>query len=145
MEGNPPARPAMVVMSNITKENDIKEVKSYNLKLKDEIYEVTMELYSNEKIAFKVKQANTISYINYIKTYKYEELTNIFILPKNYYNDTTKIFKFFDISITKDKIRLSKDNNKLKLILKKTVDFEDIECAIQLEEKKITTDELIKI
>ena len=145
MEGNPPAKPAMVVMPNITKENDIKEVKSYNLKLNDEIYEVTMELYSNEKITFKVKQANTISYINYIKTYKYEELLSSFLLTKDYYNDATKIFKYFDKSMTKDKIRLSKDNNKLKLILKKTIDYEDIECTIQLEEKKITTDELIKI
>ena len=104
-----------------------------------------MELYSNEKITFKVKQANTLSYISYIKTYKYEELITTFLLSKDYYNDATKIFNYFDKSMTKDKIRLSKDNNKLKLILKKTVDFEDIECAIQLEEKKITTDELIKI
>ena len=77
----------------------IKQIKSNNLKHNDKIYEVIMKLYSNKKTSFKAKQTNPIWNINYSKINKYQELLTTFLLTKDYYNDTTKIFKFFDMSM----------------------------------------------
>ena len=83
----------MIVITNIEAENDTKDIKSYNLKINDKINEIIMELYINEGITFKVKQANIISYIIYNKKYKYDKIITIIILPKDYYDETTKILK----------------------------------------------------
>ncbi len=105
-----------------------------------------MKIISNEKIYFKATQKNIISPINYIKEYKYEELIEIFFLSKEYHNNITKIFKFFNILLTKNKMTLMNDKNK-NILLKFTKIYNKVEinCCLELKEIILNNDEMINL
>jgi len=124
-----------------------KITKNYELYLENDNYSITIEITSNQIISFKAFQINNISYFIYFKEYKYEELLKIFLLQKEYYDNISKIFKFLDNSLSRKKCSLNQGNDKkeLKLIIKKTLDYEEIECSISLNKKKLTNEEMIKV
>lgn len=132
--------------TNTSKENELIEYKSYDLKLNEDIYELTMKIIPSEKIYFKASQKNIISPINYIKEYKYEELIEIFFLSKEHYSDITKIFKFFNFLLTKNKMILMNDKNK-NILLKFTKLYNKVEinCCLELKEIILKNDEMINL
>ena len=130
---------------NIIDAEEIKlqKYKSYKLKLEDDIYE--LEIDSNEKIYFKAKQENKLTSINYIQNFGYEEIIKKLSLSKEYYNNINKVFEFFDTALTKDKVYLKMTkNHNLKLIVKKNIDFHEVECSLELKENKLKNEELME-
>ena len=130
---------------NIIDAEEIKlqKYKSYKLKLEDDIYE--LEIDSNEKIYFKAKQENKLTSINYIQNFGYEEIIKKLSLSKEYYNNINKVFEFFDTALTKDRVYLKMTKNHiLKLIVKKNIDFHEVECSLELKENKLKNEELME-
>jgi methyl-accepting chemotaxis protein len=116
--------------------NELKETKKYELKLNADIYIITMEMYSNETINFKATLKSNLSLSNYSKIFTYEELIKKLIMQKELYVNVSKIFKFYDTAILKNRVSLVLDKNKkiLKLSLRKIMDFDEIDCVLDLDE-----------
>ena len=103
-----------------------------------------MECHSNNVITLKLQQTNKLSYYYYFKEYNYDKLLNLLFLNKSFYNNIPKIYQFCDIAISKNKVNLIKYNeNKILLSLKNIINFEEIECKLDLIKKKITNEEMI--
>ena len=121
--------------------------KKYELKYKDDIYSLLVERYSDENIYFKLRKLNNLSLYHYMNKCNYDDIIKIFLLQREYYDDLTKIFQFFDLAMTKNKIELefNKDKNAMELKLKKVLDFDEIECKLELNQKKIEKDEMFTI
>lgn len=153
MEEYEPAKPPIINEENTTPQfpenpnnNKIIENKNYIFYLDKEAFSLNIETYTNGKIIFKVRQGNNISSY-FTKTYSFEEILQTLFLFKNHHENITKILKYIDTSISQNKMVLISDkiNNKLKLSLKKTIDNEEVEFFINLEEVKLTNDDLLKI
>ena len=67
----------------------------HELNFNNNIYLLTIEMYSNEKINFNLRQINDISLVTYNKEYEYEKMSNILLLHKNYYNNISKVYNFY--------------------------------------------------
>ena len=121
------------------------ETKKYKLNLGNDTYELILETYSSEKINFKVQQINIASTYYYSKTYNYDEILQKLFLFKAHHENISKILKYIDTSISQNMLSLVKDNQnkKMKLSLNKSVDFEKIECILELEEQKIANEDII--
>ena len=122
------------------------ESKKYELKLREDTYSLLIERYEN-LISFKIRQINNICLYQYFREYKYEDILNLLSLIKNQYEDLSKIFIYFDKMINKQKVFLDYNNqNKLMILkVKRTVDIEEFECNIELEETKLENDEINKL
>ena len=123
------------------------ESKKYELKYKDDIYSLLVERYSDENIYFKLRKSNNLSMYHYMKKYNYDEITKHFLLHKEYYQDLSKVLQFFDVAFSKNKIKLefNKDKSIIELIVKKILDYDEIECKLELIQKKIERDEMFSI
>ena len=123
------------------------ESKKYTLNYKEDIYSLLIERYSDDNIGFKISQSNNIFLHYYKNKYNYTEITKLFLLQKEYYQDLSKVFKFFDAALTKKKIKLEYNENKktLELILNKTLDFDEIECRLALNKNRIENDDIFNM
>ena len=70
--------------------------KEYELNVDNKIYKLKVELNINE-IIFELNLISEISYYNYIRKYKYNELIKELNLSNNIYNDIIKIYNYLDI------------------------------------------------
>ncbi len=106
-----------------------------------------MELYSDNRMYFRLRQINNLSFYYYKNNYDYENITKLLFLLKDHYDDICKVFKFYETALSKNKVILkqSKDNNKILLYLKRVLDFDEVESFLDLEETKLTNEEMIKI
>ena len=122
------------------------ESKKYELKLREDAYSLLIERFEN-LISFKIRKINNICLYQYFREYKYEDILNLLSLIKNQYEDLSKIFIYFDKMINKQKVFLDYNNqNKLMILkVKRTVDIEEFECNIELEETKLENDEINKL
>ena len=122
------------------------ESKKYELKLREDTYSLLIERFEN-LISFKIRQINNICLYQYFREYKYEDILNLLSLIKNQYGDLSKIFIYFDKMINKQKVFLDYNNqNKLMILkVKRTVDIEEFECNLELEETKLENDEINKL
>ena len=128
------------------KENYLLESKEYELKLDNDIYLLKMELKLNDIISLKIRQINDLSFYYYSKDYKYDNLAKLLLLNKDYYDNISKIYKFFDKAISKKKVKLIKTKEKqIILLLKNIIEFEEVDCKLNLNEMTITNEEMIKI
>ena len=120
---------------------------NYQLDFNNDTYLLTIKTISSEKILFNLRQINNISFYYYEKIYEYEEITKILLLEKNYYDNINKIFKFLDTAIKRNIVSLTQDKLKKIMILslKKVMDFDEVECCLNLIENKITNEEMITI
>ena len=118
--------------------------KSYKLELNKDKYLLTIEIYSDETLILQLEKINEISFYYYKKKYTYEELMDALILHKKYYKNISKIYNFIDTAITKNKLSLIKQENELKILLKKNQEFDEIDCYLNLDEIEITKDEMLK-
>ena len=69
--------------------------KNYKIKLDNDTYSLLMEIYSNDKLYFKLRKSNNIQLYQYIKEYKYNEILNLLLLHKKQYENLSKIYYFF--------------------------------------------------
>ena len=118
--------------------------KNYELNIREVYYSLLIELYSDQKVCFKIKELNNLSLYHYFKEFKYDDILNILLLHKNQYEDVSKIFHFIDKVITNKKVNLeyNKDNNTMKLKIKRVSDFDEFESEIILSGIKLSYDEL---
>jgi len=139
--------PTPIDFNDLTKPNIIKilESKTYEMKIKDKNYFLTIELLSNQKLNFHVKQINDFSLFYYKEEFEYKVLIEKLFLSEKYYNNIAKIFNFLDMSVLKNKVSLILEKNHIKLSLKKTMDYDEIVCFLNLNEIKIKNEEIIEI
>ena len=96
-------------------ENYIPELldsKRYELKYKEDIYYLLIERYSDDYIQFELRKSNSISLYHYITKYKFNDIIKHLSLKNEYQQDSSKVFKFFDLAITNKKIHLEYNNYK---------------------------------
>ena len=112
-----------------SQEGELLENKKYELNLNKDSYLLKIELYSNQKISFKIRQTNNISFYYFYKEYGYEELIKGLLLPAQYYDNINKVFSFYDTAVLKNKVTLRQDKEKknMILLLKITLFVDDIE------------------
>ena len=121
--------------------------KKYEMKLDQDSYLLLMEIYSNDKLCFKLRKSNNIQLYQYSNEYKYEDILNLLLLHKKHYEDLSKIFIFCDKAIINKKVKLIYNEKKKIMImkLKRSLDFEEFECDIELKERKIKNEEIFKL
>ena len=120
----------------------LNETKTYELKFDSDIYLITLEINTNEKITFKAFQKIYISYYFFKADYKYEDLIEKFLLLKEDYNDILKVYKFFDECFSSNQISIF--HEKEKKILKILIKRGEFNCDLILYETKSSNDEIIK-
>ena len=126
--------------------NKLLENKEYEFKLDNDIYLLKMELYSNGLISLNIRQINNLFFYYYYKEYSYDNLINLLFLAKEQYDNILKIYKFCDKAISKNRVKLIKTNEKqMTLLLKNIIEFEEIDCKLDLNEMEITNEEMLKI
>ena len=133
--------------SSQSKNCEVVENKEYELNLDKDTYLLKMDLYSNQKISFTIRQTNNISFYYFYKEYSYEELIKNLFLPVQQYDNIKKVFSFYDTAIIKNKVTLiqEKEKKNMILLLKIALFFEDIEAKLFLNEIKLTNEEMLKI
>ena len=128
------------------KVDQIQMKSNYELTSNNDTYLLTLEVTSDEKIHFKARQTNNISFYFYEATFEYEHIAKILLLEKNYYDSIQKIFKFYDKAMKRNKVSLLYNNQKriITLSLKKQMDFDEVECCLDLNEMIIKNEDMIK-
>ena len=123
------------------------ESKKYELKYEDDPYTLLVERYSDENIYFKLRKSNNLSLFHFMNKCDYNDITKRFLLQKEYYEDMSKVFQFFDLALTKNKIKLefNKIKNTMELKLNKVLDFDEVECKLELNQKKLEKDKIFII
>ena len=94
---------------------EAKEIKENELKLNNDIYKLTLEHTFDEKIFMKIRQTSNLSFYIYKNNFNYEEITKNLSLLKDHYNDTSKVIKFIDIAMNKNKFKLRLNENSKKM------------------------------
>ena len=95
---------------NIQENNDNEEnhklinSKNYVLIYEQVHYSLIIELYSNDNLYFKLKKPNNLSFYYYVAKYNYNDITNLFLLQKEYYNDINKVLNFIDTALIKKEL-----------------------------------------
>ena len=118
--------------------------KKYQLKHGEEVYYLLLDIYSDNNIYFKLRKANSLSLFQYTNKLNYNNITELFLLQKEFYKDLTKVLVFFDSYLINGKIKLEniKQKNLMLLKLYKIIDFNQIECKLELYKNKISNDEM---
>ena len=129
----------------ISIKDEIIETKIYDLKINENIYSLSIEMNNNKYIIFTLKKKNANEYHYHMKKFQYNELIDKLLLVSKYYDDLSKIVKFIDISISKQLIDLIEDKNHIKIHIKKIIDFDEVDCYLDLDKLELTTDEKLKI
>ena len=138
--------PAPVYDKPEINDDQIQIKSNYELMSNNDTYSLTLEVISDEKIHFKARQTNNISFYIYEAIFEYEHIAKILLLEKNYYDSIQKIFKFYDTAIKRNKVSLFYNNQKkiITLSLKKQMDFDEVECCLDLKETIIKNEDMIK-
>ena len=123
------------------------QTKEYEYQINSDTYTLRINAYSDQTIQFYLKQTNKIPIYYYEKNFTYDQIINTLKLMKELYNDITKVFSFYDISITKKKIILKEDIKKKQMILnmQKEIDYMLIQCNIEMDQKQLKNEDMIQI
>ena len=125
---------------------EVKEMKSYEIKSNQISYLLTMKQFSNENIYFQLRKGISFSSTMYSKEFSFEELKKYLSLSEDDYENISKLFKFFDTEFSKNTISLIKDEHSMILSLKtKTDDKKEVECRLALEETKLSNEEILSM
>jgi len=121
--------------------------KEYYFQIAEDSYKLKIEIFSDQTMHFCINQINKIQTYYYEKEFTYEKIIKTLKLLREFYKDIEKIFKFYDTAITKKKVLLQEDKEKRKMILNmsREIDFDTIQCDIELEEKKMRNEEMTRI
>ena len=132
-----------------TTSNDINlkitESETYDLLLEKDEIQLTMSLYDNSYIEFKLVPNNIIASNYYIAKYNLETINK-----KSYIfcKDLKEVFQFYNKILQKKKIDLllSKDKSKINMNFKNIINFdEQVETNLELNEVKISKEEILQI
>jgi len=120
---------------------DTVERNEYEIESNKEKYKLIMEL-SDEKIIFKLKKNDSLIYYN--NKYSYKKIIKLLLLQKEFYDNINKVFSFYDRAIEEGIINIIEDksNNVMKLVLRKTIDFDEVDCILELKEDSIEKKEM---
>lgn len=126
--------------------NNSLNLKEYEFNLNNDIYKLSIEIFSKPAIRFTLKQTNLISDIYYQKEYEYQEIIRLMKMSSDLYNSITKILDFWDMAITKKIVNLEDEKPNGRMILKLTTEifFQKIETKIELIECKNKSAELLE-
>ena len=137
------AKPASTSSNDINLK--ITESETYELLLEKDEIQLTMSLYDNTYIEFKLVPKNIIESSYYIAKYNLETLNkNLYIFCKN----LKEVFQFFNKIFQKKKINLllSKDKSKIYMNFKNIINFdEQVEINLELNEVKLSKEEILQI
>ena len=123
------------------------QAKEYEFQINTNKYILKIDTYTNQTMRFNIKQTNNITIYYYEKNYNYDDITKTLKLLKDYYNDISKIFEFYDTAITMKKVTLKEDREKKQMILQleKQLDFVTMQCNIELIQRQINNEEMFAI
>jgi hypothetical protein len=123
------------------------ENKVYKLNLDKDIYSLTIETFTNGNITFKLLQDNVESSVYYFKEYKFDDILPKLYLFKEQCDSISKVLKYLDVAISKNKVTLNKENKMMKIIIKKTSEIFDSEMQsiLELDETAIKNEDMLKI
>ena len=121
------------------------ESKKYEINFEEDSYSLLIETYSNETIFFQLKKANNLSLNQYTKTCNCNEMRRLFFLQGEIYDKMETIFNFIDTTLTMKTLNLDYNEGENKMILKYTnqIDFNEVECILELNNDKIPKDEVL--
>ena len=130
-----------------TLEKSINDSKKYELKLEDIIYSLEVQLYSEDKLSFKLTKSDNLSLYCYSKEFNFNDIQTLLSLNKEQFDNLSKIFSLFDKIITNKELNLVFNQNDKEMILKlKTIlDSKEFESEIKLDEIKLSSEEIFKI
>lgn len=104
IEAAKPINSSLISLSPVTQESEPLETKEYELNLNKDTYLLKMQLNQHEKISFKIRQTNNLSFYYYYKEFGYEDLRKALSLPVEHYDNISKVFKFYDTAVLKNKV-----------------------------------------
>ena len=140
-----PAKPIIFEETKKVESRKILESKAYDLSFKKNEYELTINIYSNSFIEFKLIQKNVISSSYYIEEYNLETINKLSFL---FCKEIKEVFQFYNKILQKNKIKLLylKEKNKFCLNFKNIINFdEEIEINIELKEVKLNKDDIFQV
>ena len=133
--------------SNI--KNESLDRRIYELYEDKSTYILEIEIDKSEHIIFKIRQKNVLVKEYYYIQFDLSQITKKFLLTIDYYDNFQKVIKFCDLAIKNKKLKIIPKNEekkeKLKIQVKKVLDFEEIECNIELDEKILNIEEMLHI
>ena len=147
IEAAKPINSSLNSLSPVTQESEPLETKEYELNLNKDTYLLKIQLIKHEKISFKIRQTNNLFFYYYYKEFGYEELRKALSLPVEHYDNISKVFKFYDTAVLKNKVFLVQEKGKkgMVLLLKIALFFDDMESKLFLNEIKLTNEEMLTI
>ena len=118
----------------LTLEKELLDHKEYELNLDESTYILSVEIYSNETILFKLNQKNILSNIQYRKEFTYENIIKELLNLKSIYTNIKEVLKLIDNSITKNRFKLveNKEKKTMSLQIKMLINEEEKESLISL-------------
>ena len=128
----------------IYEENIKIESKKYELKSNNNIYLLTINLYS-KTIEILVTQINNLALKNFSEEFDYEILIKELFSIKDEYDNLSKIYNFFNNSVEDNKINFIENKLKKEIILsfKKSKENKEIECRLKLKENQLNKNDII--
>ena len=96
-----------------------------------------------KEIYFKIIHINNFSLNYYEKRYELKEIVNILNLPPSLYDTLEKVKKIIDDFFSKKIYKFKKEENKIILIFKIPILFEEIESKIELNKINLESDDFI--
>ena len=143
------AKPILNIENVTPEQNDqnfVAEKKDYKLSLDNDTFQLTIETFLNGNINFKITQINQISSSSFNKKYSFDEILQKLYSPKNFYKNISDVMGFINMSISEKKVLLIKDKEqKIQLCIKKKIDYNEVDCIIELDEIKLNNDEILQL
>ena len=137
-----------IKFNNIDEESKkLIQTKEYDYQINEDTYALRITAYSDQTMHFYLKQTNKMPVYYYEKNFTYDQIINTLKLLKELRKDIIKVFAFYDTAITKKKVILKEDTKKKQMILnmQKEIDFELIQCNIEMDQKQIKNEDMIRI
>ena len=133
----------------VKRKNEARVIKSeeYELNLGEESFSLLIGINSNDKIFLKLKNKQNLLLYDYTKEYKYDEIRDLLLLHEAQYKDLSKIMLYFKKAIENRKLELiyNEENKKMIIRVTKVADFEELKIPIELNEKKLSNEEMFQI
>ena len=102
-------------------ENVIKKVKydckQYEMKMDEDAYRLQIEIFEDNKILFKLRKLCCLSYVFFLKEFKYKEILESLDLNEKDYNNLEELLKLLDSLIKCNNVRLYKNEDYIVIAL----------------------------
>ena len=124
----------------------ISKIESENFKLQNDEYLLTMALYSDDFIEFKLIQNSPNASCYYIEKFNFEKITDISNLnPKKL--DMKKVYHIYQRILKNEKINiiLSQDKNIITINYKISANYEEEDVNLELKKMELEKEDIIDI